>query len=132
VKHGVNVNKEYNNKRRDRDNLKQPGKVGDNKAVAVNDKYAHIEAIQAQPLEVKVINSNFDKALRAFRALVQKERVLSTYKENQFYEKPSDKRRRKKNEANRKRLELTNVDAKERGTKKFKHRRHSASNDITE
>lgn len=54
----------------------------------------HSAAVQARPLEVRVHN-NFDKALRAFRALVQKERVLSLYKEKQTYEKPSDKRRRK-------------------------------------
>jgi small subunit ribosomal protein S21 len=64
------------------------------------------EAVLAQPLEVKVYNNNFDKALRAFRALVQKERILSVYKEKQAYEKPSQRRRRKKNEAKRKILEL--------------------------
>jgi len=61
--------------------------------------------IQARPLEVKVYNS-FDKALKAFRALVQKEKVLSTYKEKQRYEKPSDKKRRKRNERKRKLMEL--------------------------
>ena len=58
-----------------------------------------------QPLEVKVYN-NFDKAMKAFRALVQKERVLSTYKERSRYEKPSDKKRRKRNEMKRKLMEL--------------------------
>lgn len=65
------------------------------------------EAVLAQPLEVRVYNNNFDKALRAFRALVQKERILSTYKEHQSYEKPSQKRRRKRNEAKRKMLEIS-------------------------
>ena len=64
------------------------------------------EAVLAQPLEVKVYNNNFDKALRAFRALVQKERILSVYKDKQSYEKPSQKRRRKHNEMKRKLLEL--------------------------
>ena len=72
----------------------------------VPDKFAHIETVQAQPLEVKVYGNNFDKALRAFRAFVQKERILSLYKEKQYYEKPSDRRRRKRNEMKRKRLEL--------------------------
>lgn len=66
------------------------------------------EVILAHPLEVKVYNNNFDKALRAFRALVQKERILSLYKEKQAYEKPSQKRRRKKNEMRRKYLENNN------------------------
>lgn len=94
------------NNRKNKNNSKRPRKEGDNKAVAVNDKFAHIEAVQAQPLEVKVYGNNFDKALRAFRALVQKERVLSTYKEKQSYEKPSDKRRRKINESKRKQMEV--------------------------
>lgn len=85
-------------------NIKKAPKGGESVA-AVPDKFAHIEPVQAQPLEVKVYG-NFDKALRAFRALVQKERILSTYKENQSYEKPSDKKRRKRNEMRRKRLEL--------------------------
>lgn len=59
------------------------------------------------PLEVKVYN-NFDKAMKAFRALVQKERILSNYKEKSRYEKPSDKKRRKRNEMRRKMMELEN------------------------
>lgn len=95
------------NNRRQKRNFKKAPRGGESKPVAVNDKFAHIEAVQAQPLEVKVYNNNFDKALRAFRALVQKERILSTYKEKQSYEKPSDKRRRKRNEMKRKRQELS-------------------------
>lgn len=87
---------------------KKAQKGGESSAVVVNDKFAHIEPVQAQPLEVKVYNNNFDKALRAFRALVQKERILSSYKEKQSYEKPSDKRRRKRNEMKRKRVEMDN------------------------
>lgn len=95
--------KDYN--RKNKKNFKKASRGGE-VAAAVPDKFAHIEAVQAQPLEVKVYGNNFDKALRAFRALVQKERVLSTYKEKQTYEKPSDKRRRKRNESVRKQLEL--------------------------
>src|ERR1039458_7058097 len=92
--------------KKSRKNYKPAPKGGETTPVAVNDKNAHSEAVQAVPLEVKVYNGNFDKALRAFRALVQKERILSTYKEKQSYEKPSDKRRRKRNEMKRKRQEL--------------------------
>jgi len=84
-------------------------KGGDTKPVIVvddNNRVGPGEAILAQPLEVKVYGNNFDKALRAFRNLVQKERVLSSYKEKQFYEKPSDKKRRKKNESKRNQLEF--------------------------
>lgn len=73
---------------------------------SVSHKLPH-EAVQAKPLEVRVYNNNVDKALRAFRALVQKERILSLYKEKQSYEKPSDKKRRKRNEMKRKKEELS-------------------------
>ncbi len=109
-------------------NFKKAPRGGESQPVeVVNDKFAHIEAVQAQPLEVKVYGNNFDKALRAFRALVQKERVLSSYKEKQSYEKPSDKRRRKRNESARKQLELCSKGdcrhtehAKNRKERKFK------------
>jgi small subunit ribosomal protein S21 len=98
---------------------KKAPRGGESQPVVVNDKYAHIQPVQAQPLEVKVYNNNFDKALKAFRALVQKERILSTYKEKQSYEKPSQKRRRKRNEMKRKLLEL-NSPRKERPAKVYK------------
>lgn len=63
------------------------------------------DAVEAIPLEVKVYN-NFDRAFKAFRALVQKERILSLYKEKQSFEKRSDKRRRKQSEMRRKLFEL--------------------------
>lgn len=91
-----------------RNSFNKAPKGGEIQPVVVTDKFAHIEPVQAQPLEVKVYHNNFDKALRAFRALVQKERILSAYKEKQSYEKPSDKNRRKRNEMKRKRLELEN------------------------
>ena len=85
-------------------NYKQAPKGGENNSrVSEN---APGEAIQAKPLEVKVYGNNFEKALKIFRALVQKERILSAYKEKQIYEKPSNKRRRKLNERKRKLLEL--------------------------
>lgn len=95
-----------NSNKKTRKYSKKALRGGESSPVEVNDKFAHIQPIQAVPLEVKVYHGNFDKALRAFRALVQKERILSTYKEKQSYEKPSDKRRRKRNEMRRKRLEL--------------------------
>ena len=111
------------NSKRQKRNFKKAPKGGETKPVAVNDKFAHIEPVQAIPLEVKVYNNNFDKALRAFRALVQKERILSTYKEKQSYEKPSDKRRRRRNEMRRKRQELNLPQGpRERTSKSFKSR----------
>lgn len=68
-------------------------------------KDSGVEPVQAIPLQVKV-NNNFDRAFKAFRALVQKERILSIYKEKQRYEKPSDRKRRKINETKRKMMDL--------------------------
>lgn len=61
-----------------------------------------------KPLEVIVKNYNddFDSAHKAFKALVQREKVISLYKEHQRYEKPSDKKRRKRKEAQEKRLAM--------------------------
>lgn len=97
-----------NNFKKPRRNFKKASRGGETQPVVVNDKFAHIEPVQAIPLEVKVFNNNFDRALRAFRSLVQKERILSNYKEKQSFEKPSDKRRRKRNEMKRKLFELDN------------------------
>jgi ribosomal protein S21 len=83
-------------------------KGGDSETVVVSDnsKYANIEPVMLKPLEVVVYNNGFDKALKAFRALVQKERILSSYKERQTYTKPSDKKRQKRKDMKRKVLEL--------------------------
>ena len=62
------------------------------------------QPVQAKPLEVEVYD-HFEKAMRYFRAMVQKEGVLALYKEHQSYEKPSDKKRRKRNEAIRAQME---------------------------
>lgn len=102
--------------------FKKASKGGEASPIVVNDNFSHIEAVQAQPLEVKVYHNNFDKALRAFRALVQKERILSLYKERRTYEKPSEKKRRKRNEAERKYMELNNPqDFPEKKEHKSKH-----------
>lgn len=93
------------------------------------------DAIQAQPLEVKVHGDNFDRALRTFRALVQKERILSIYKEKQVYEKPSVKRRRKKNESARKLIENYYKSKKDDQDRERKHLRRlpdKASSDSLE
>lgn len=78
-------------------------------------KYATDPPVEFKPIEVTInyetrydengkryeIN-NFDRAIKAFRAVFQKERILSLYKEKSRFEKPSDKKRRKRNESKRK------------------------------
>lgn len=47
---------------------------------------------------------SFEKALRRFSKIIEKEGILSEVKKNQFYEKPSEKRKRKLNTARRKQM----------------------------
>jgi len=56
------------------------------------------DAVPSKPLEVKVQAGNFERAFRFFRTMVQHENVLAEYKERQSYEKPSEKKRRKRRE----------------------------------
>lgn len=55
-----------------------------------------------KPLEVVVRNGDVDAAIRVLKSMVQKEKILAILKEKQAYEKPSDKKRRKKREAREK------------------------------
>ena len=56
------------------------------------------EIKEFSPIEVKVTGS-LEGAIRQWKAIIQKEKVISLYKEKTSYEKPSDKKRRKKREA---------------------------------
>ncbi len=55
-----------------------------------------------KPIEVVVRNGDVDAAIRVLKSMVQKEKILAILKEKQAYEKPSDKKRRKKREAREK------------------------------
>jgi small subunit ribosomal protein S21 len=70
-------------------------------------KFDYIQAVEAQPFQVVVHGNNFDKAFKLFRSMVQKERTLSLYKEKQGFEKPSDKKRRKRKESGRRAFETS-------------------------
>jgi small subunit ribosomal protein S21 len=48
-------------------------------------------------------NEPFEKALKKFKRLVEKEGILTEVRRRQFYEKPSEKRKRKERQA-RKRI----------------------------
>lgn len=47
-------------------------------------------------LSVEVRNGDFGRALSKFKKKVANEGILQEYKERQYYEKPSEKRKRKK------------------------------------
>lgn len=55
-------------------------------------------------LEVKVINNDFEEAFRRFKSMVQNDGILIQYKMRQTYEKPSEKKRRKRREAEERRF----------------------------
>lgn len=51
---------------------------------------------------------NFDDAVRKFKKRVEKDGILQEYKKRQYFEKPSDEKRRKRMEARRKALKKRN------------------------
>lgn len=69
------------------------------------------DEVVIKPLEVVVVNGNFEDACRRFKALVQSEGVIATYKAKQTYEKPSEKKRRKRREAAERRFLLASREA---------------------
>jgi len=59
------------------------------------------------PLQVKVegtTRDHFEEAFRKFKAQAQRERIVGQFKEHTAYEKPSEKKRRKRREAQERRL----------------------------
>lgn len=63
-----------------------------------------------KPLEV-VVTASFEDACRRFKTLVQNEGIIANYKARQTYEKPSEKKRRKRREAAAHRLIMANREA---------------------
>lgn len=55
-------------------------------------------------LTVEVRNNDVNKALRIFKKKVQEDGILQTLREREFYEKPSDKRRKAKKAARNRHL----------------------------
>ncbi len=54
-------------------------------------------------MEVKVYGKDIEKALKILKRELQKEGLFNEIKRNRFYEKPSEKERRKQREARNKR-----------------------------
>lgn len=59
---------------------------------------AEVDFDKIRPIEI-VVDGDFDFAVKKFKALFQKEKVIGRLKEKATYEKPSDKKRRKQKEA---------------------------------
>ena len=65
-------------------------------------------------IKIEVRNNNVEKAIRILKKKLLKEGVLKQLKDNQYYEKPSDKRVRKKKEM------IANYKKKQRLLEKFR------------
>ena len=55
-------------------------------------------------MEVRVEFNDLEKALKAMKRKIQKEGLLKDLKKRSFYEKPSEKKKRKRIEARKKRM----------------------------
>lgn len=58
-----------------------------------------VPEVELKHLEVKVNNGRFEDAVKRFKMMVQSEGIINSWKMHQAYEKPSEKKRRKKREA---------------------------------
>jgi small subunit ribosomal protein S21 len=55
-------------------------------------------------LEVRVYDGNIEKAIKVLKRQLQKEGLFREIKKRSFYEKPSEKEKRKRIEARKKRM----------------------------
>jgi small subunit ribosomal protein S21 len=55
-------------------------------------------------LEIRVFDGNIEKAIKALKRHLQKEGLFKEIKNRSFYEKPSEKEKRKRIEARKKRM----------------------------
>jgi len=69
-------------------------------------------------IRIEVKNGNADRAIKLLKKKVNAEGTLKDYRDRQFYEKPTDKRRRKKAQAIR-RIERNIEKLYEEGEKNY-------------
>ncbi len=55
-------------------------------------------------MDIKVFGNDIEKALRALKRQLQREGLFKDLKKRRFYEKPSEKKKRKQIEARNKRI----------------------------
>ena len=70
-------------------------------------QFWNLTPAKVTPLEIRVEGTSrdaFEDAFRKFKALVQRERIVGQFKEYMSYEKPSEKKRRKRREAAERRM----------------------------
>jgi small subunit ribosomal protein S21 len=60
-------------------------------------------------LDIKVTGNDVEKALKVLKRQLQKEGLFREIKQRSFYEKPSEKDKRKRREAQKKRLKALKI-----------------------
>ena len=60
-------------------------------------------------MEIKVEDNDLEKALKAMKRKIQREGLLKDLKKRSFYEKPSEKKKRKRIEARRKKARALKI-----------------------
>jgi len=55
-------------------------------------------------VDVEVNDGNIERAIKVLKRMLQREGILKEVKKRSFYEKPSEKERRKRREARKRRL----------------------------
>ena len=63
-----------------------------------------------QELDKKKKDKQFDRMLKRWKNKVEEEGILQTFRAKEFYEKPSEKRRRKRREAVSRQKRITQED----------------------
>jgi len=59
-----------------------------------------------KPIEVVVMNGKLEDAIHKFRSIITKEKIMSVLKAHYAYEKPSEKKRRKRRESVQRRRKM--------------------------
>jgi small subunit ribosomal protein S21 len=55
-------------------------------------------------VEIRIRNNDLEKALKVLKRVIQKDGLLKDLREKRFFEKPSDRKRRKERESIKRRL----------------------------
>lgn len=69
------------------------------------------DELEVKHLEVPVVSGNFEDAFRKFKITVQDDGIITLFKTKQAYEKPSEKKRRKRREAQERQFLIENREA---------------------
>lgn len=69
------------------------------KNIPTKSGFCPVDLSSFRPLQVVVDPGRFEESCKIFKSIVQKDKILTLFKEKQSFEKPSVKKRRKSREA---------------------------------